>query len=77
MSTGKSLLTLVGLTTLLIASIYVANDNRNPQPMAHKDLPFVKEINFTRFMGLWYNIASKPNIIESKCKCAQTVDTLV
>lgn len=28
-------------------------------------------------MGLWYNIASKPNIIEKKCKCAQTVDRLI
>jgi apolipoprotein D and lipocalin family protein len=44
---------------------------------AYKDLPFEKNMNFTRFMGLWYNIASKPNIFEKKCKCGQTVDTLV
>ena len=34
-------------------------------------------MDFERFMGLWYNIASLPNIIENKCKCAQTVDTLL
>ena len=27
-------------------------------------------------MGVWYNIASLPNAIESNCKCAQTSDTL-
>jgi lipocalin len=41
------------------------------------DLPFAKDIDFPRFMGVWYNIASLPNIIENKCKCAQTVDTLL
>ena len=33
-------------------------------------------MDFKRFMGLWYNIASLPNIIESRCKCAQTIDKL-
>lgn len=39
------------------------------------DLPFVKNIDFDSMAGRWYEIASKPNIIEKKCTCAQSVDT--
>lgn len=77
MSTENLFFKLIGLTALLLTSIYIVNVNRPEETVIAKDLPFEKNINFTRFMGLWYNIASKPNIIESKCKCAQTVDTLI
>ena len=40
-------------------------------------MDFVKDMDFKRFMGVWYNIASLPNIIEKDCKCAQSADTLI
>ena len=49
------------------------------QPLSHTqapELPFVKDIDFKRFMGVWYNIASLPNAIEKNCKCAITSDSL-
>lgn len=33
-------------------------------------------MDFKRFMGLWYNIASLPNAIDKNCKCPQSLDTL-
>jgi|JI6StandDraft_1071083.scaffolds.fasta_scaffold59663_5 lipocalin len=38
------------------------------------DLPFIKNIDFYKFQGIWYEIASKPNIIEKKCLCGQSLD---
>lgn len=64
MSTEKTIATLLGLTALLLTSIYVMNGSQQTSEVIAKDLPFEKNMNFTRFMGLWYNIASKPNIIE-------------
>jgi apolipoprotein D and lipocalin family protein len=40
------------------------------------DLPFVKNLDYNKFQGLWYEIASKPNAIEKNCKCGQSFDTL-
>lgn len=33
-------------------------------------------MDFQKFMGIWYNIASLPNAIEKNCRCPQTFDTL-
>lgn len=43
----------------------------------YSDLDFVRDIDFHRFMGVWYDIASLPNFIEKGCKCPQSVDTLL
>lgn len=43
---------------------------------APAELQFVKNIDFKRFMGVWYDIASLPNAIEKNCRCPQTSDTL-
>lgn len=49
---------------------------KTDQFKAPSQLDFVKGMNFTRFMGIWYNIASLPNAIEKNCKCPQSLDTL-
>lgn len=36
----------------------------------------MKNMDFKRFMGIWYDIASLPNAIEKNCKCPQSLDTL-
>lgn len=46
------------------------------QVSAPSQLDFVKNMDFKKFMGLWYNIASLPNAIEKNCKCPQSFDTL-
>ncbi len=48
--------------------------------LSHKknypDLP-TASIDFEKFMGRWYSIAHKPNLIEKFCKCTRTTDTLI
>lgn len=41
------------------------------------NIDYVRDLDIERYMGLWYVIASKPNIIEKYCKCARTEDVLV
>ncbi len=69
----KPILTLLAVTAALGFVVYL-NYLHSTQLTA--DLPFIKNIDFNRFQGRWYEIASKPNVIEKKCKCGQSVDTL-
>lgn len=39
------------------------------------DLPFIRNLDFWDYQGVWYEIASKPSLVEKKCKCAQVADS--
>lgn len=62
-----------------LALIYLVKQNNlmtESSLSAPAELQFVKNIDFKRFMGVWYDIASLPNAIEKNCRCPQTSDTL-
>ena len=67
---------LLPVLALLSISLGVVLNNVERVESAPGPIDFVKDIDFPRFMGIWYNIASLPNIIESNCKCPQSKDTL-
>ena len=51
------------IISLAFIALITAFISRQQMPQAPPDLPFVKDIDFHRFMGVWYNIASLPNPI--------------
>jgi lipocalin len=63
------------LATLAIAALatYGIYDMYTPD----NAIDFVTDLDVERFMGRWYVIASKPNLIEKNCKCGRSDDTLV
>ena len=61
--------TLVSLSTLTGLYMYQGANKVNVE--------FVQDLDVERFMGEWFVIASKPNLIEKNCRCSRSVDTLV
>jgi apolipoprotein D and lipocalin family protein len=74
------LLTLVAIVIIALSYIGIPMRNLTPDniPTADvaADLPFIKNIDYKRYEGLWYEIASLPNALEKNCKCAQSLDAL-
>ncbi len=70
----KALLALGAL--IVLAGIYVLTIKHSPSAPT-TDFPYVKNLDIDKFMGKWYVISAKPNIIEKNCKCARTVDTRI
>lgn len=71
------LLTAIIAATLATAYLYYqATPVPEEQLNAPSELQFVKNMDFKRFMGIWYVIASMPNALEKNCKCPKTLDTL-
>lgn len=70
--------TIVGLITLaaVLSALTIYSSTQSKKDETAADLEYVRDMDFKRYMGLWYNIASLPNAIEKNCKCPQSFDTL-
>ena len=66
----KTILAAVALSTMTGLALYNAVGTTG-------DVEFVKDLDIKRFMGQWYVISSKPNLIEKNCKCSRSLDTLL
>lgn len=64
---------LVAIASISMVTFQKTNEINLDAP---SQLDFVKGMDFKRFMGIWYDIASLPNAIEKGCKCPQSLDTL-
>lgn len=54
---------IVTFALIFAASALLAIITNLPGSSINDDLPFVKDMDFKRFMGVWYSIASLPNFI--------------
>lgn len=71
MKAALASLAIAAVTAVTMYQAYVPTEATNVSAVT-----FVKDLDIERFMGMWYVIASKPNLIESNCKCSRTLDTL-
>lgn len=68
------ILLVVGAIILLAGVYELTKSSRNN---VDSDFPYVKNLDIDKFMGRWYVIAAKPNLIEKNCHCARTLDTRI
>ena len=73
----KALLVVGAIT--VFAGVYLLMNNTNVMlgSEGNQDLAYVQNLDIDKYMGRWYVIASKPNIIESNCHCARSMDTRI
>lgn len=70
----KTLVTLLSLSAVVLIYHQFNHEKKKVEPV---DIDFVVDLDIERFMGQWYVIANKPNLIEKHCRCARTLDTLL
>lgn len=67
----------IAFSILLVILAVQCNNNLFLAPYVAGEVQYVTNMDIPRFMGQWYTIANKPNIIEAKCHCSRTFDTLL